>query len=473
MSDRHWSYEELGTAELGDARRTRRLVKVAKTLSKKVGHTMGAAMDMAGAKAAYRLFNEPSVTPEAILAPHTQQTLLRMKAEPVVLVAQDTTVLNFSSHEEAEGFGGIGGGYATNHGCFLHSALAFNEAGVPLGILSAKQWARPQKSKITPNKKSKAKKESARWGETVESISALPLPQTKVVHLADQEGDDWSLLSACVEQNASYVIRADGLRGVKPGISLRDTMLAAEVMGYNIVPVSAKKLRKGHGAGAWSPGNDRPAAEAREAKVEVRVKVVTMPKTRTRTDGQKSITMTVVSAIEVAPPKGIKDPLEWHLMTDQPVTSLAEAERIIAWYRQRWAIETWHRTLKSGIKVEDCRLSTYDRMQRYISLAAILAWRIDWMVKVAREQPETPVEALLDPMEIEILKRSSRNRSKQLLTIRDGIRQIAMLGGFTGLKSAGEPGSLTLWRGWTELMAKVDVLQTFLPKLKVKDVGSR
>lgn len=465
MQDKHWSDEELGGADLGDIRRTKRLVAVTRQLSRKPGRTIGAAMGVAEAKAAYRLFGEHDVTPEAILAPHRAQTVKRMEAETLVLVAQDTTVLNFTTHEEAEGFGGIGGGYDVNHGCFLHSALAFNEQGAALGVLAAKQWSRAKKT---------AGKESARWANTIKEISEIePGPgQTlpRVIHLADQEGDDWAVLTACVQTGSSYVIRSDGRRVLKPGESLRSTMSEAPLLGRDTVPARAKKLRKGHGPGKWRAGNDRPASKARVATVEVRAMLLTFPRTRTRSDGAKSVSCTVVSVTEVFPPSTIKDPLEWFLMTDEPVNTMEDALRIIGWYKARWSIEAWHKTLKSGIGVEECRLSTFDRMERFIVLAAILAWRMEWLARVAREQPDTPAEALFDSAELEFLKNSSRSR-KPLLTLRDAIRAVAMLGGFAGTKGAGEPGTKTLWRGWLLLMVGSEVLQNYLRVNRRKDVG--
>ena len=378
----HWSVAEFGSAKLGDTRRTDRLVRVAQALSRKPGQTLGAALDVAGAKAAYRLFNAPDVTPAAILAPHQAQTWARMAGEPVVLIAQDTTVLNYSTHEESEGFGGIGGGHTQNHGCFLHSALAFAADGVPLGVLRATQWSR-----ATPQ----TEPESVRWGAVVRTIAAdAPPDGPRLIHLADQEGNDWALLSACVETQSSFVIRCDGRRVVAPGQSVRACLATAPVLGVHDLAIAAKALRKGHGSGVWSPGNDRPASPARTARVTVRAQTLTIPRTRTRRDGVPQVTCTVVAILETQPPAGVKDPVEWFLMTDEPVHTLADADRVAAWYRQRWAIETWHRTLKSGIKVEECRLASYDRMQRFLVLAAILAWRIDWMTRIARAAPDAP-----------------------------------------------------------------------------------
>lgn len=425
-------------------------------------------MDMAGAKAAYRLFSELDVTPQAILEPHRVQTLYRMKDEPVVLLAQDTTVLNYTTHLEAEGFGNIGGGYSTNHGCFLHSALAINAQGVPLGVLTSRQWSRAVPA---------AKRESARWSEVVQEVAKLNLSKaaspTRVVHLADQEGDDWSLLSTCQETGSSFVIRGDGLRTLKRGLSIIDRMKTATLLGTKEIFVNKKALRKGKGVGKWKAGNDRPASAERIAEVEVRVTALTLSRPSNKKKGLGSITCTVLSIVASNPPKGVKDPLEWFLMTDETVTTLEGAEKVIGWYRTRWSIETWHRTLKSGIKVEECRLASHDRMTRFIALAAVLAWRIEWMAKVSREQPNTPIEAILNPLEIQVLQNSSRTKRRSLTTVSDAIHQIATLGGFAGRKGDGNPGSKTLWLGWISLMDRVDLLQNLSSEKLIRNVGKR
>ncbi len=54
--------------------------------------------------AAYRFLGNESVDWRDILAPHRQQTQLRMQSEPVVLCLQDTSELNFNG-QEIEGLG--------------------------------------------------------------------------------------------------------------------------------------------------------------------------------------------------------------------------------------------------------------------------------------------------------------------------------------------------------------------------------
>jgi hypothetical protein len=468
VAEKHWTDNELGGAELGDERRTKRLVRIARQMSKKPGHTMGGAMGAADAKAAYRLFSEVDVSAEAILAPHVERTIERMKSEPVVLIAQDTTVLNYTTHEESDGFGGIGGGYEVNQGCFLHGALALTESGTPLGVLAAKQWSRAKKMEGSERKC---------WSESVreigEATSAAGL-LSRVVHLADREGDDWTVLSACTEYGASFVVRAHSgsrARVDNDGAAISDTASAAPSLGTLTVSVARKLLRKGKGLGTWKTGNDRPASPARSATVVVSAAAITLPRAANRKNGLDQIQCYVLLVRETGAPKSIKDPLEWLLITDEPVTSLAAAERVIGWYRHRWNIETWHRTLKSGVKVEECRLSTYSRMQRFIALAAILAWRIEWMTHAARENPETPARALLDDVELEALRYSSTPKVEPR-TLAEAVLRIAILGGFKPRGNSEPPGSQTVWRGILALAERTDLLRNVpLHRTKKKNVG--
>ncbi len=86
------------------------------------------AGDWAGLKAGYRFFDNPKVTPAQLLAPHRAATWERAAAEGTVLVAQDTTYFNFTTHPETTGLRPIGAG--TEQGFLLHSALALTPAGV-------------------------------------------------------------------------------------------------------------------------------------------------------------------------------------------------------------------------------------------------------------------------------------------------------------------------------------------------------
>ena len=107
-----------GGAALGGARLAQRLVPLLDCLSE---HPTASIPQGGGTWAqtqvAYRFFDNPRVTPDAILTPHRAETVQRAAKYPVILAVQDTTVFNFTRHRHTPGVGPIG--QAGLSGCFL------------------------------------------------------------------------------------------------------------------------------------------------------------------------------------------------------------------------------------------------------------------------------------------------------------------------------------------------------------------
>jgi len=99
QNSREWAESEFKGADFGDKRLDRRLVKLASALSQAPEAPINqASADDAAMKAAYRFFSNPRVTPSKILSPHIELTKLRARGSNRVLVAHDTSYLNFSTH---------------------------------------------------------------------------------------------------------------------------------------------------------------------------------------------------------------------------------------------------------------------------------------------------------------------------------------------------------------------------------------
>lgn len=163
----------------------------------------------------------------------------------------------------------------------------------------------------------------------------------------------------------------------------------------------------------------------------------------------KPLVIDAILVTEINPPQDT-----WLLLTNYPTETEQDVIARIHWYSMRWHIENFHRVLKSGCTVEAVRLETSDRLKRYITLMSIIAWRLYWMVKVSRTQPQESCEIFLSehewkPLYCKTFK--TRDLPSQPPTIREAIHWIARLGGFLDRKGDGEPGSTTLWRGWQRL----------------------
>ena len=135
-----WAQAEFHDLELGDARRTQRLIKLVNDLSAQpTGSIPLACGGWPETKAAYRLLDNPAVEWREILEVHTTRTVERMAGQPVVLCIQDTTELDFTSQPGIAGLGRLS--YEAQHGLYVHPTLAVTSAGVALGVLDAWMWA--------------------------------------------------------------------------------------------------------------------------------------------------------------------------------------------------------------------------------------------------------------------------------------------------------------------------------------------
>jgi hypothetical protein len=100
---------------------------------------------------------------------------------------------------------------------------------------------------------------------------------------------------------------------------------------------------------------------------------------------------------------GVKEPLERMLLTTVAVTSFAEAQRRVEWYTGRWGIEVYHRTLKSGCRIEDRQLETAERLEACLGVDMVVAWRIYYLTMLGREPPELPCTVFFKEIEWQAL----------------------------------------------------------------------
>ena len=186
----------------------------------------------------------------------------------------------------------------------------------------------------------------------------------------------------------------------------------------------------------------------REARLEVRFgKVKLTPPSRKLQF--KELDITAIMAQEIDCPPGI-EPLQWMLLTTMAVQNFDEAVEKLGWYAKRWGIEVYHRTLKSGCKIEERQLGSADRIEACLAIDMVVAWRILHLTKLGRETPDVPCSVFFEQAEWKALYCFVRQDPKppdQPPTLREAIRMLASLGGFLGRKSDGEPGTKSLWLG--------------------------
>jgi len=404
-----WAEQEFGACDLGDPRRTRRLVKI---VGDQAAQPSGSYSQAAGGnrydlKGYYRFLNSAreELNLESLLQTHRTQTIRRMKRESTVLIVQDTTELNFSTRSACEGLGQIGTNQtgAQSRGLDLHSCLAVGESGLPLGVLRLHGYA-PEPAQGKDPHRPIEEKESYRWLEAYAdaSLIAALIPETRVINVTDREGDMFELFDLRRRQTgrkAELLVRANWDRCLEGSDRKLFAELAAAPMAKTVsIPVPRQRE---HRAKPSDPG--RPALPARTAKVQVRFKEVTLSAPQApQTRNKPPIKLWAVYLVEKYPPQGATA-VHWLLLTSIPITSVKQALKCVRWYCRRWRIEEWHRVMKSGCQILDHQNHRAHVLLRAIALDAVIAWRIMLLALLGREVPELPPGTLFEPCECEVL----------------------------------------------------------------------
>lgn len=464
-----WANEEFAEVNLGDKRLTTRLVKLCDTFSEIPESPINQACeDWAETKAAYRFFKNEKVDSAEILTAHRHKTATRTTAHNTVLALQDTSYFIYTNHPKTKGLGKISMTKGKNvnkiysQGLVMHTSLAVTTEGVPLGLLDQKIFAR----KLRPEEQRKGaggrpihdtlpveEKESYRWIDSLEATTAVP-NGTEVVTVCDRESDFYDFFKAADEIGALVLVRASQNRTInkrsryaeKAVVKLWEHMAQQSTAGTYSVDITERKKTK-HSKGRTP----------RSALMNIKFGTFKMNPPRNnpkhKTEFLPDIQMYAVHVLEVEPPAG-EVPVEWMLLTNKPVRTFDDAREHVHWYSLRWRIEMYFKVIKSGFRVEACRLSTAERLIRYLTLVSIVAWRIFTITLIARTNPSMPCSKFLSEQEWRILSIKVMKNSDTLKTppsIADAVTWIAKLGGYLGRNNDGPPGTITLWRGWKRL----------------------
>ena len=439
-----WAELEWGRAPLGDSRLVQRLLTLGRDRYARpqasIPQTCGSR---AKTKAAYRFFDHERATLQNLIAPHIESTTRRIAGEKVVLAIQDTTSLNYSTHPATEKLGPIGSSPTGIIGLMLHGTLVVNTEGTPLGLIDAQCWARnPEEYGKRAKRHSLPieEKESHKWLKSFQAATAAAAscPGTTIVSVGDREADIYELFAfADKTPKAPYLLvraRHDRKLAEEQG-QLLEHLNGCPEAGIQEIVVPRR-------------GN-RPV---RTARLSIRYSKVALSQPK-RITGTSPLSIWAIIAEEEQAPEGI-DPLKWVLLTTAPTISFEDACERLAWYTQRWTIEVFHRTLKSGCLIENRQLGSANRLEACLAIDLVVAWRIHYLTKLGRETPNVPCSVYFEEAEWKALVTfvtKNPTPAEKPPSLREAIRMLAVLGGFLGRKGDGEPGSQVLWLGLQRL----------------------
>ena len=465
MEHEDWIETEFGATDLGDARRTQRLLTLMGQVAARPGASLPEACGSRGQlKAAYRFFANGAIAPEELWAGHLAATYARAAIVPVVLAVQDTTELDWGPQSATAGLGPLGA--PSHQGLLVHTTVAFTPERVPLGIVAQAVWARdPWRvgQRTTRKQRPIAEKESYKWLESLQAVGEArqACPQTAWVSVGDREADVYDLFVAERPAGVDLLVRAAWDRRVEHP----EQYLWATVSAWPVAATLRVHVPRHEG---------RPA---RHAALSLRFGAVTLRPPRHRQAEQlPAVTVWAVYVVEEQPPAGV-EPLEWLLLHTATVATVTVAVERGEWYSVRFGIEVWHKVLKSGCRIEARQLETSERLQRCLPLYSVLAWRILYATLLSRSLPELPCTVLLALEEWQALYCTIHHTPTPPATpptLQQAVRWIARLGGFLERRSDSEPGVMVLWKGFQHL-ADLTTMYCIMrpPSSKSRKCGAR
>lgn len=455
LDSAHWAEQEFGGAPLGDARLSRRLVMSAQRQAEQPGRAFpGAAQgDRAATKGYYRLIDHPdvkAVTMAAIIEPHRQSTLRRMQGEPRVLCVADGTDLDYTNLVNCEGLGSSTCNQtgAQARSLHLHSTLAINAQGIPLGLVDVR-CRTPQDPAPAASAKSTPieEKKTFEWIQSLRACMALArqMPETRISCVMDREADFYELFGAWREDPCvDLLVRAQWNRQTAAPAPLFEQLRGAEKRGEISLTIKRQSARSKR-----SKQQAKAGRQARRATLTLHYECIDLQPPK-HLKGLEPVKLWAVHGVENNPPEGVK-PVEWFLLTSRQITCAADAQQCLADYALRWRIEDWHRVIKSGCQIEELTYDTMERLQRAIAIKLVIGWRIMVMTLLGREVPELPAQILFTDLEIEVMSAWAKANGVRAPTeLGDAVRLVAKFGGYLA-HTRDPPGHQLMWYGYQYL----------------------
>ncbi len=448
-STRAWAETTFGTAGLGDARRTRRLVRMAqRAASAPAGQITQVFPKGAERQAAYDFLEHAQVPVTGVCDALCDATTRACARAVSALVILDGSSLTLTDAQHSKGFGRIGhtfghrGRQRSARGLKVITGYALDAWGVPIGVMDQRWWIRPEEHARRTALRPPHARESAHWRRAIDAIEARALvhaPDTRLHFLVDREGDASLLLDQLVRSRHDFTIRSNATRVVPTPagrVPIRDVLRREPVLTQLALEVPARGRRP-----------------ARVAHLDVRA--ATLPvslRDQNRPKRRWTVHLTVVWARERCAPRGVT-PLEWMLFTTTSVRTADDASQVIGRYSFRWRIEDFHRTWKSGLCcTEDSQLRSPTAMIKWATILAAVASRAEHLRHCYRATPTAPASTEFTDDELTALEFTLNEDRKVPLRITrdlplfDVIRFVAEAGGWVRNKRT-HPGATTLARG--------------------------
>jgi hypothetical protein len=405
----------------------------------------------------YRFVRNDEVSFDALLAPHVDATVARALGDDEALAVHDTTEFRFGGKRA-----GLGRLMQSGHGFLGHFTHLVSADGrrSPLGTIAAETWTRDeptptalrQQKKITYAQMHAMPSEQDRWLRGVAAAEIAVAGRVSLIHVMDSEADDYALMAGLVEAGRRWVIRLCYDRSLSD-VAADEPSKAKELVGQCAITstrdVNVSRRRKQVGPIKRRRGRPR---DERIATLAIKATSAVFRAPSYIRNDPAQLRVNIVSAVELDPPAEA-EPIEWLLITTEPIDTDEQILKVIDIYRGRWVIEEFFKALKTGCAFEHRQLESKHTILNALGMLLPIAWRLLHLRTLSRTANTQPARQVLTELELQVLRHASKSPLPAEPTVMDVLLAIARLGGH--LRSNGAPGWLVLGRGYQDLMMMV------------------
>jgi hypothetical protein len=402
-------------------------------------------------KGLYRFVNSPGVDHEELFDSHVRNTIERAQAAQDVLAIHDTTKFKYPNLPADE----VGELSTGKSGFLAHATLLVdaNAERCPLGVVELstihRDPGRQRRGAMSGFDCAKLQdKESARWFRGAQQTEWKLAHRARVIHIMDREGDSYELYAQLLEHKYRFVIRGDDRTCLFEGehTRIKEALSKQRIIAEREVTLERRTTK------TKAPRSVRAVREARVARLTVAGCTLTLKKPHAlgASAAPKQITLNAVRVFEPDPPEGA-EPVEWFLLTTEPIETDEQLLRVVDMYRHRWVIEEFFKALKTGCEYEKRGLESREGLLVALVLFLPIACQILWLRGCSRTQPNAPADGLVNETQEQIIRHFSPRKLPPRPTVRELVWAIAAMGGHQ--KNNGEPGWQILGYAWQRILS--------------------
>lgn len=436
---------------LPDARIEKRAEKIMKdmlTFGKvTVNKFCGTSTEKIGA---YRMFGNKSFTYKELAEGVVSRCKKNQGAEHL-LCMQDTTEFNFTSHIQRIGKKDKDIGPVTkndNAGFFCHPMLVIKEGDkMPIGIADIKLWNRSwdkqDKFERTYWKQDISQKESFRWVESARETKSVLDEASMLTIIGDRESDIFTEFATIPDERTHLLVRSR----IDRRLAGEELKLYGKLSGQKQKAVYDLEIK----------GNKK--RKNRVARMSLKYVKVKIKKPERTGDYPEYVEVWAIEAREsehTVP--GGEAPVVWRLLTTHPILEVEDAMKCLEWYSNRWFIEELFRVMKSkGFELESSQLETGAALKKQVVMALQVALTIMVLKLSLNKEEAINAKLVFNQEQIDFIELLLKNEIEGKTTKQQNPHPnqslawcawaIARLSGWSGYKSHGPPGYISIKNG--------------------------